>query len=236
MHLPAGTRFFGRPARLLLVLFFLPVFASVASSQQATVAGGELAVQTTSLPTAFVRREYRFQLQAEGGVAPVRWEISTGTLPRGLVLSGDGILSGVPGESGQFRFVVTVTDSGNPAHQRNQEFVLRVIAPLLVEWSRYPKVSGQRVEGAVKVSNQTDEDFDLTFIAVAVNENGRATALGYQRFTLKKSTTDMEIPFGEDLPHGTYQVNVDAVAEVAATNTIHRARLVANKVDVQQGP
>jgi hypothetical protein len=236
MHLPAGTRFFGRPARLLLVLFFLPAFASVASSQQGTVAGGELAVQTTSLPTAFVRREYRFQLQAEGGVAPVRWEISTGTLPRGLVLSGDGILSGVPGESGQFRFVVTVTDSGNPAHQRNQEFVLRVIAPLLVEWSRYPKVSGQRVEGAVKVSNQTDEDFDLTFVAVAVNENGRATALGYQRFTLKKGTIDMEIPFGENLPHGTYEVNVDAVGEVAATNTIDRTRLVANKLDVQQGP
>ncbi len=235
MHLPAGTRFFGRAGLLLLVLF-LPVFAVIASSQQGTVAGGELAVQTTSLPTAFVRREYRFQLQAEGGVAPVKWEISTGALPRGVVLSGDGILSGVPGESGEFRFVVTVTDSGNPAHQRNQGLVLRVIAPLLVEWSRYPKVSGQRVEGAVKVSNQTDEDFDLTFIAVAVNENGRATALGYQRFTLKKSTTDMEIPFGENLPHGTYQVNVDTVGEVAATNTIHRARLVANKVDVQQGP
>ena len=146
-------------------------------------------MQTSSLPTAFVRREYRVQLQAEGGVAPAQVGDQHGALPRGLVLSADGILSGVPGESGGFRFVVTVTDSGNPAHQRNQELVLRVIAPLLVEWSRYPKVSGQRMEGAVKVSNQTDEDFDLTFIAVAVNENGRATALGYQRFTLKKSTT-----------------------------------------------
>ena len=72
-------------------------------------------------------------------MAPVKWEISTGALPRGLVLSADGILNGVPGESGVFRFVVTVTDSGNPPHQRNQELVLRVIAPLLVEWSRYPR-------------------------------------------------------------------------------------------------
>jgi hypothetical protein len=46
----------------------------------------------------------------------------------------------------------------------------------------------------------------------------------------------MEIPFGENLPHGTYEVNVDAVGEVAATNTIDRTRLVANKLDVQQGP
>ena len=32
--------------------------------------------------------------------------------------------------------------------------------------------------------------------AVAVNENGRATALGYQRFTLQKNAADLEIPFG----------------------------------------
>jgi hypothetical protein len=235
MHLPTGTRFFGR-ARLLLLLLFLPLLVGVANSQQGTGAGGELAVQTRSLPNGFVRREYRRPLLAEGGVTPLKWEISTGALPRGLVLSADGLLSGVPGESGVFRFVVTVTDSGNPSHQRNQELALRVIAPLLVEWSRYPKVSGQRVEGTVKVSNQTDDDFDLTFVAVAVNENGRATALGYQRFTLKKGTIDMEIPFGENLPHGTYEVNVDAVGEVAATNTIDRTRLVANKLDVQQGP
>jgi hypothetical protein len=235
MHLPPGTRWFSR-ARLLLLVLLLPLFAGVADSQQGTGAGGELAVQSRSLPNGFVRREYRRPLLAEGGVAPLKWEISTGVLPRGLILSADGILSGVPGESGVFRFVVTVTDSGNPAHQRNQELVLRVIAPLLVEWSRYPKVSGQRVEGAVKVSNQTDEDFDLTFVAVAVNENGRATALGYQRFTLKKGTIEMEIPFGENLPHGTYEVNVDAVGEVAASNTIDRTRLVANKLDVQQGP
>ena len=235
MHPPTGTRFFGRARHLLLVLF-LPLLVGVANSQQGTAAGVELAVQTHSLPNGFVRREYRRPLLAEGGVAPLKWEISTGALPRGLVLSADGILSGIPGESGVFRFVVTVTDSGNPPHQRNQELALRVIAPLRVEWSRYPKVSGQRVEGAVKVSNQTDDDFDLTFVAVAVNENGRATALGYQRFTLKKGTVDMEIPFGENLPHGTYEVNVDAVGEVAATNTIDRTRLVANKLDVQQGP
>jgi len=32
-------------------------------------------------------------------------------------------------------------------------------------------------------------------------------------------------PFGETLPYGPYQVNVDVVAEVAATNTIHGAHL-----------
>ena len=87
------------------------------------------------------------------------------------------------------------------------------------------------------VSNQTEQDFDLTAIMMAVNEIGRATAIGYQRFTLKKDTSSLEIPFGEHLPQGLYELNVDAVAEVAATNSIYRARLVPKeKFQVQEGP
>jgi len=72
---------------------------------------------------------------------------------------------------------------------------------------------------------------------MAVNEIGRATAIGYQRLTLKKDTTSLEIPFGENLPQGSYELNVDAVAEVAATNSIYRARLVPKeKFQVQQEP
>jgi hypothetical protein len=63
---------------------------------------------------------------------------------------------------------------------------------------------------------------------LAVNEIGRATALGYQHFTLAKNTIDKEIPFGENLPAGSYTVNADVVAEVPASNTIHRARLVTS--------
>jgi hypothetical protein len=80
-------------------------------------------------------------------------------------------------------------------------------------------------------------DFDLTVIVMAVAEDGRATAIGYQRFTLKPQTIDFPIPFGENLPWGAYQINVDAVAEVAATNTIYRARLVSNgRLRLIQGP
>ena len=74
-------------------------------------------------------------------------------------------------------------------------------------------------------------------IALAVNENGRATAVGYQHFTLKKDTDEFEIPFGENLPQGSYDLNVDAVGEVEATNTIFRARLApSGKLQVVQGP
>ena len=120
---------------------------------------------------------------------------------------------------------------------QKKELAFNVVAPLLVEWSKKPKVNGRRVEGSIKVSNQTEQDFDFTFIALAVDPNGRATAVGYQHFALKKNTEEFEIPFGENLAFGAYDLNADAVAEVPDTNTIYRVHLAtAEKLQVQQGP
>lgn len=183
---------------------------------------------SSSLSRAFLRQTYRVQLEAENGTTPYKWSVTGGSLPQGLVLTEEGVLSGRPTETGQFHFVVTVTDSTKPAQEEHQEFALQVLASLLAKWDAYPKVNDQRIEGSIKVSNQTDDSFDLTVIVLAVNEIGRATALGYQRFTLEKNKIDMQVPFGENLPPGNYQIYADVVAEVAATNTIHRARLTTH--------
>lgn len=213
------------------------VLAGAATAQQGAAPREPLVVRTTSLPKAYLKRPYEIHLEAQGGVAPLRWEITDGSAPSGIVLGQDGVLSGVPQETGEFRFTVTVTDSGRLAVQRNQPLVLTVVAPLMAQWGRYPKITGRRLEGSIIVSNQTEQDFDLTVIMMAVNETGRATATGYQRFALKKGTTSVEIPFGENLPQGSYELNVDAVAEVAATNSIYRARLVPKeRFEMLQGP
>jgi hypothetical protein len=193
-------------------------------------------ILTTQLSKAFTGRRYDLQLQAQGGSPPLKWSLTSGSLPNGIALSADGMLSGTPRESGEFHFVVTAADTTIPPRERNQELVLQVLGSLVVEWGRHASVVGQRIEGSVKISNQTEDDFDLTFVVVAVNDNGRATALGYQRFDLKKDTIGMEIPFGETLPAGAYEVNVDVVAEVASTNTIRRRRLVTDKLTVQTQP
>ena len=73
------------------------------------------------------------------------------------------------------------------------------------------------------VSNSTERDFDLTVVIVAVDESGRATALGYQHFPLKKDTAELEIPFGENLARGSYQINVDAVGELAPSYDLQGA-------------
>jgi hypothetical protein len=211
------------------LLAWTVVLSPTSLSQQAAAAGEPLSIQTVSLPKALLRQQYRFELGAQGGISPLHWEVTGGSMADGLAIGPDGVLSGVPIETGDFRFTVTVTDSGKPAHEKSQELTLLVVAPLLLQWSRLPKINGQRLECAIRLSNQTGEDFDLTVIALAVNEIGRATAVGYQHFTLRRDTEDLEITFSENLPPGMYELNVDAVAEVAESNTIHRTRLVARE-------
>ncbi|HEY6185937.1 MAG TPA: Ig domain-containing protein [Terriglobales bacterium] len=201
-----------------------------------TAAGAELSVKSGPILKAFLRVQYHEQLEAQGGTPPYTWKLNHADLPRGVSLDRSGILSGMTNEVGDFHFVVTVSDSGSPAHQRSQELTLRVLAPLAVQWGNQAKINGKRIEGSVKVSNQTGQDFDLTFVVLAVNDISRATAIGYQHFNLKHETIDFEIPFGENLPPGGYVLHADVVAEVPEINNIYRARLVTPRLQVQQGP
>lgn len=215
-----------RSVHFAIAVLILAAFLTSLSGAEQSGSTAQLTIRTSSLARGFVSQAYHVQLEAQDGTTPYKWLVTSGSLPKGLSLSEDGVLDGIPAESGRFQFVVTATDSAKPAEQRNQELVLQVLAPLLAKWDRYPKPNGQRIEGSLKVSNQSDDSFDLTVIVLAVNETGRATALGYQHFTLEKNTMDKEIPFGDNLPAGSYLINADVVAEVTAANRIHRARLV----------
>ena len=223
-------------ARVLITLL-LAVLPLRTFAQQSGETTAPLAVQTVNLPRALVRQGFAVQLEARGGVPPYRWELREGELPPGMFLENDGELAGTPTGTGEFRFTVAATDSSRPAQQAIQQLSLLVTSPLAVRWGRYPKISGQRLEGSIWVSNQTDRDFDLTVVVLAVNEIGRATAIGYQHFPLERQSDEIEIPFGDNLPPGSYQLNVDVVGEVAATNSIYRARLVPKeRFQMLQGP
>ena len=220
------------PTLVLLAIASTPVVA-----QQAAASGPPLVIHTENLPRGYLHQPYHAELQATGGILPLTWEHAEGILPRGITLTPDGILNGAPEETGEFKFTVKVRDSGKPAVELRKPLVLVVVAPLLAKWGKYPAIHGQRLEGSILVSNQTEQDFDMTAIIMAVAENGRATAIGYQHVPLKKGTDELEIPFGDNLPNGSYQLNADVVAEVAATNSIYRAHLVPKELmNIQQGP
>jgi hypothetical protein len=91
-----------------------------------------------------------------------------------------------------------------------------------MEWKRPPKVSGTWIAGSVIVANHTDQAASLTVIVVAVNQIGRATALGYQHFTIQPQA-EQEIPFGASPGPGSYRARADAVAYFTAGKITLRA-------------
>ena len=221
------------PAKIWFLSFML---AAVIGRAQQAPSAGSISITTKAVPKALLWERYIARLQASGGVEPYHWRVVDSSLPRTLWLSDEGIISGGLNQPGEFEFTVLVRDNGNPTKQAKQKLVLKTETPLTADWSRKAQVSGQRIDGTIKVSNHTGRDFDLTFIALAVNDIGRATAIGYQHFPLKKNTVDMEIPFGETLSPGNYALNVDVVAEEFLSKRILRARLVTGKQSITQGP
>jgi hypothetical protein len=208
----------------LLVVLWL---ASNAFAQSAATGNSKLAIDESPLPPATPQHAFRFQVTAKGGIPPMKWELLRGELPAEMRFSADGALSGTPGSPGEWHFTVGVTDTSRPAQTATRDIVLRVLAPLLLEWKAYPQVQGNQIMGSVMVSNGTEDTFDFTLIVVAVNEIGKAFALGYQRFALRPGTFSFEIPFGQgqNLPQARYEVHVDGVGEVEAKGYIYRRRL-----------
>ena len=189
-----------------------------------------------NLPSAHLWERYSYNLTASGGIAPYRWMVRSGSLPHEFKLDEFGEFCGIPEEPRQFEFTSLVRDSSNPTEQQQKKFVLSTETPLTAEWDHAAHVIGTRIDGSIKVSNRTGRDFDLTVIVLAVNDISRATAIGFQHFSLKKDTRDFDIPFGDSVSRGSYVVNVDVVAEEPVSNRIFRVRLVTGEQQVTQGP
>jgi hypothetical protein len=80
------------------------------------------------LTSGTVRAAYSASLTATGGNAPYAWSVSSGTLPAGLTLAATGAISGTPSAVGSFSFMVSATDSGDPAHTASQSLSLSILA------------------------------------------------------------------------------------------------------------
>ena len=194
--------------------------SSSSSSQDENV----LVIKTDAvLPEAYPHTAYLVRLVAVGGSPSWHWRLLRGALPPGIKLEEDGMLHGAPERGGDFQFTAFVRDS--TGLRAVKDFTIHVYAALSLKWKSVAHVNGNRIEGSAEVSNTTPDDIDLTFIVMAVAENGRATAIGYQHFSLVKGTIAQELPFGDTLPPGAYVVHVDAVGEVAPKRYIYRERM-----------
>ena len=101
-----------------------------------------LSITTPSnLPRAMVNVPYTITLSVTGGVPPYAWNASSGDLPPGLNLTGTGILSGTPTESGMFAMTVSVGDSEHPAQMTSKKVSVSVSPALRITTTTLPNSS-----------------------------------------------------------------------------------------------
>jgi len=213
--------------RVDLRALLLLVLVSCAGAQPEK-SPGQPEITTKQLPDAGLWNPYSFRLETNEGTESLNWRAAGGALPHNLQLREHGTIEGDVNELGTFDLTVIAVGRRGVA-SKPKRLTLEVEPALKADWMRKSQVNGNRIDGSIKVSNTTGRDFDLTFDVLAVNEIGRATAIGYQHFTLKKNAQNMELPFGDILPPGSYVVNIDVVAEEPESRMIFRTRMAAQQ-------
>ncbi|MFB3852115.1 MAG: putative Ig domain-containing protein, partial [Acidobacteriota bacterium] len=144
------------------------------------------------LPNAATGTNYNQTISANGGTAPYTYSVISGSLPVGLTLSSNGIISGTPTTSGSFNFTITSTDSTGCAGTRNYNITVIVGNPP-------PEIA---------VGNSYSEALIFSEDKQTISWPGEATATGYKLF---RGTLN-------DLPN-LQNDNIDSCTRYFGTNT-----------------
>lgn len=196
-------------------------------------------ITTDSLPNGTVDTEYKQTLIADG-TAPITWSVTGGSLPDGLSLSEDGVLSGTPtAETAEKDFTFTVTAT-NDVGSDSKEFTLTIgVAPVYSITAEPLKLDfGTLTEGytpasqMVTITNNGNQP--LTLNEPASTEHFEVGNLS--TFILPANgTATFTVQPKAGLTAGTYSENIDVTASNNATATIS-ASLIVQKASVPTKP
>jgi hypothetical protein len=91
-----------------------------------------LVLDTVAPPAALKQEPYQHRFKALSGQPPFHFELSEGSLPAGLELTGEGLLNGIPTETGTFFFTLELHDQ----HHRTevQDYALTVFGSELLHY------------------------------------------------------------------------------------------------------
>ena len=93
-------------------------------------------ITTTSLPSRVVNTAYTARLTAISGTLPYTWSLAGGSLPPGLTLSTNGVITGTPTAAGFFSFTGRVSDAGSPLQITNKALSITIATvPVVTIWS-----------------------------------------------------------------------------------------------------
>ena len=110
----AGTNTFA--AQLIDSLGFQ---VSKAFTVEITIAAGGPPQITSTVPPLTLGDPFPQQLGVVGGQGPFTWSVGTGSLPPGLQLSSDGVISGTPADLGEYEFTIVATDGAGDRAEKD---------------------------------------------------------------------------------------------------------------------
>jgi len=99
------------------------------------LSGSAITVSTPQSTNGAVGTAFSYDLVASGGTAPYNWSTWSGTLPYGLTLSADGIVSGTPTDSGSFTATFAMTDSSQPPRLVYRTATFTISSSSSLQWS-----------------------------------------------------------------------------------------------------
>jgi len=130
---PAGGTISGTPTSGGSFTFTVKITDSVGQNdtQDLSINLTPLSITTPSLPSGSIGQVYNQTIQTIGGVAPLNFSISQGSLPAGLTLGQTtGVISGTPMlPGGQSSFTVRVQDAGGQSATKALSITINVPAP-----------------------------------------------------------------------------------------------------------
>jgi len=100
-----------------------------------------LEVLTSDLPAGEVGSRYSVQLLGNRGRRPYSWSATAGSLPQGLRLNTNGVISGVPAAKGTYPIVITATDAiGQNTGKAMRLDIVGELKPLEIASSALPRL------------------------------------------------------------------------------------------------
>ncbi|MEA9654082.1 putative Ig domain-containing protein [Xanthomonas campestris pv. raphani] len=150
--------------------------AQASQSYTPSIAAATLVPGQPTLPPAVRGTPYSQVLTATGGVAPYTYSVASGTLPAGLTLASNGVLSGTPTAEGSTSFTIAVADAGNATATQAYTFTVSTAAPVAVA-----DTAATMSDAAVTVPVTANDTGNITAIAIATAPtNGTAVVNGLE--------------------------------------------------------
>ena len=180
-----------------------------------TVGSGPLGLSSGTVPNGTVGIPYSAPIPVSGGAAPYACTLANGTLPSGLALGANCLISGTPMMAGTATVTVNASDASNPMQKTSGPVSITINAqPTLALTSPPSATVGVPYTGSVGVTGGT-QPFTCTLVAGTVptgltfNNNcsltGTPTTAGTASLTVQ--ATDSSQPANQVTGPVTVQVN-----------------------------